>query len=166
MSTSATSKRTTRDATQPIPSPWRPTIINAPPGSPLSLLNGVRCIVDSIAPPSAGVIQIGGYLDNESKTPFAGYFNGNQEISYTLTFEGRLYTFFGVFNPSVNGRMIGLIKSATPDRGDSDVEDDVEDEATWSAQARPLMKTAGGPKPRPRTVAGKSARQPPRARGL
>lgn len=142
MSTSATSKRTTRDATQPIPSPWKPTIVNVPPGSRLSLLNGVRCIVDSIAPPSAlGVSLIGGYLDNESKTPFDGFFNADQEISYTLTFEGALYTFFGVFNPSVNGRMIGLIKSDLPDGRDSDAED----EATWSAQARPVTEDSRRP---------------------
>ncbi|MET0645607.1 MAG: hypothetical protein ABW208_03240 [Pyrinomonadaceae bacterium] len=142
MSTSATLKRTTRDATQPMPSPWKLTITNAPPGSPLSRLNGRSCIVDIIGPPSAqGVVLIGGNVDNESQTPFVGYFSAGQEISYTLTFEGALYTFFGVFNPSVNGRMIGLIKSNLPDGGDADAED----EATWSAQARPVTEDSRRP---------------------
>lgn len=142
MSTSATSKRTTRDATQTIPAPWKLSINNARPGSPLSHLNGRSCIVDIIGPPSAqGMVLIGGFVDNESQTPFVGYFSAGQEISYTLTFEGVSYTFFGVFNPSVNGRMIGLIKSDLPDGGDSDAED----EATWSAQARPVTEDRRGP---------------------
>lgn len=142
MSTSATSKRTTREATQPFPAPWKPIINNVPPGSPLSHLNGVRCIVDSLDSTSnQGMTIIGGYLANESQTPFVGYFSAGQEISYTLTFEGVSFTFFGVFNPSVNGRMIGLIKSDPPGGGDSDAAD----EATWSAQARPVNEDGRRP---------------------
>jgi hypothetical protein len=135
MSKHATSKQTTRAAELLPPLGWGPVAIHSvQPGKlpePGSWEFGLEGLVFEVDPgkvdvgPEDRVFGIGGLTDRPGFN-FSGFYDSGRVISFKLTDteENRSYTFFGVRS---GNRLAGLVK---PD------DDNGEEEASWSAQAR------------------------------
>lgn len=140
MSTSATSKRATRDAASPTMS-WGPIsvnpISNVEPKPAETPLTGALFTVNSGGSPAdrqdGSVIPIAGTVTSitgqGSGDPvnFTGDLGPGRLISFFVEFKEMTYSFSGVVSPSF-GKMAGLVTIRTPGNA--------EDEATWSSQAR------------------------------
>lgn len=108
--------------------------------SSLSFLNGVLCRITSREHNPVGLMtEIQGVTETSPQIPFRGYYNSGQVISFSLTHDGVLHTFFGVISPLDNAVMGGCIIS-----GDlTQLPEGAEDEGSWSAQAPPRTEDAG-----------------------
>ena len=136
MSKRATSIRTPRAVELSPPSGWGPVAIHPiePRKEPVlspweSQLEGLVFTLDSSKTdvgPVDRVFGISGFADRQGYT-FSGFYDSGQVISFKLTNteENRSYTFFGVRSGS---RLAGLVKP--------DDDENAEEEASWSAQAR------------------------------
>lgn len=141
MSTSATSRRTTRDAASPIMS-WGPIsvnpISNVEPKPAETPLTGALFTVNSGGSPAdrqdGSVIPIAGTVTSitgqGSGDPvnFTGELGPGRIISFSLKFKEMAYSFSGVVSLSF-GSMAGLVTIRS-------LHGNAEDEATWSSQAR------------------------------
>ena len=125
MSTSATSKGTTR-AAQPAPSKVWQLFIDSKIGL-IGVPNGADLSIDANLPGPDQTTVIRGNMNDSSQTPFAGYYDLEGFIQYGFTIEQREYTFYGVISPS-GMKMSGYVTF----KGDGQADDD----ASWSAQAR------------------------------
>jgi hypothetical protein len=137
MSTHAAAKQKTRnDESAPAPVFELRIISN----SSLSFLNGVLFRITNSVPSPVGLMTtIEGTAETSPPIPFHGYYNSGQVISFSLTHDGVLHTFFGVISPLDNAVMGGCIIS-----GDlTQLPEGAEDEGSWSSQAPPRPEDAG-----------------------
>ena len=138
MSKSATSKRTTRAAQLALPKVWQLFIDSV---GLIGVPNGADLTIDaSISGPDQTTV-IRGNMNDSSQTPFEGFYDLEGFIQYDFTIELREYNFYGVISPS-GKRMSGYV---TVRGGDGQADDD----ASWSAQARPGKDDDDRPRHKP-----------------
>lgn len=136
MSTRAAARQSTLANGLTPPALWMQSIISG--NSELRKLDGASFQIENqVTGPVGRLTEFTGHAKPENEPPiqFTGYFDSGQVVSFSLTFHGELYTFFGVFSPTgaafthMGGIIIG---------GDVGSASRVaEDEGSWSAQAPP-----------------------------
>jgi hypothetical protein len=155
MSTNAAAKQRTQDVEFPPPMIWMQKISSPDPN--LALLNGVKFhITLSVASPTGQMTEFEGHTETSPPIPFLGYYNSGQLVSFSLTIDAVLYTFFGVISPTPNAPMAGVILKGGSTGGGGVLPDAPEDEGSWSSQAPPHEEEDDR---RPRKPAGKKKRR-------
>lgn len=101
----------------------------------LKSLNGVQFhITERTSEPNSPTTEFVGHTETTPQIAFRGEYDSSQlTISFSLTHEVMLYTFFGVLSPIDGATMGGIILGSLL----SQVPEGSEDEGSWSAQAPP-----------------------------
>lgn len=137
MSTSATAIQTTREAGVAPPPTWKLTTDGTWPG--FQELNGAVFQIEETEPEMDGRNVIWGRAHNASGTPFDGFYDSERVIYFDLTIDGGAYTFYGVISPS-GKNMRGYVTPGNITPGNLiRTTHNVEEDASWSAQARPAL---------------------------